>query len=323
MTAIAVHGPLTSPMPIKFPKDFGQRFSKFTLFLGKRNPFNFKCCSTKNEESQESHMGFSVLKKDIQCDKGTVFSTMAFYILSLHVPLSFGALAAVAIILHQQVLQPETKALSLLGFETLELMGFSLLLKRPGKPQYKLLDFFQMNELAGERNWLMASLLGFSFLMFVVLFTSVVADHFLGQKGVNNPIVQTLLSSSSISVTACILVCCIVTPFLEEIVYRGYLLTSLSCTMTWQQAILLSSLVFSASHFSVENFLQLFVIGCVLGCSYCWTGNLSSSILIHSLYNAFILYITYISWILILILCVSSTYLDKLSTFVNSISYDN
>lgn len=174
-------------------------------------------------------------------------------------------------------------------------MGFSLLLKRPGKPQYKLLDFFQMNELAGERNWLMASLLGFSFLMFVVLFTSVVADHFLGQKEVNNPIVQTLLSSSSISVTACILVCCIVTPFLEEIVYRGYLLTSLSCTMTWQQAILLSSLVFSASHFSVENFLQLFVIGCVLGCSYCWTGNLSSSILIHSLYNAFILYITYIS----------------------------
>lgn len=114
---------------------------------------------------------------------------------------------------------------------------------------------------------------------------------------VNNPTLQTLLSSDSISIIACILVYCVITPspLLEEIVYRGYLLTSLSCTMKWQQAVLLSSLFFSAFHFSSVNFLQLFIIGCVLVCSYCWTGNLSSSILIHSLYNAFILFITFIS----------------------------
>lgn len=74
------------------------------------------------------------------------------------------------------------QALSLLGVEILELIGFFLLLKRPGKPQYKLLDFFQINGLAGERNWLLASVLGFLFLILLVLLTSTIADQFLGRK---------------------------------------------------------------------------------------------------------------------------------------------
>ncbi|XP_027170136.1 uncharacterized protein LOC113769992 isoform X1 [Coffea eugenioides] len=295
MSTVVAHGPLISFMPMKFSKGLRQEFSNSKFSLSKSNPLIFRCCSNKDEKSQESQMGFSVLKKDVECDRGIIYSTMAFYVFSLHIPLSFGGLAIVATILHQEVIEPQTEALALLGLEILEFIGFVLLLKRPGEPQYKLLDLFQVNELAAERSWLLASLIGFLFLLFLLLVTSLIADQFLGTKEVNNPILQALLSSGSISVTACILVYCIVTPFLEEIVYRGYLLTSLSCTMKWQQAVLLSSLLFSASHFSAENFLQLFVIGCVLGCSYCWSGNLSSSVLVHSLYNAFILYITYIS----------------------------
>lgn len=108
-----------------------------------------------------------------------------------------------------------------------------------------------------------------------------------------NPIVKEILLNSDISRVSCVLVYCIVTPLLEEVVYRGFLLTSLSSTMEWQQAVAISSIIFSAIHFSGENFLQLFIIGCVLGCSYCWTGNLKSSIAIHSLYNALTLLITY------------------------------
>lgn len=114
-------------------------------------------------------------------------------------------------------------------------------------------------------------------------------------QAVNNPIVKEILLSSSISKVACILVYCLVTPLLEEIVYRGFLLKSLASTMNWQQAVLLSSAVFSAAHFSGENFIQLFIIGCVLGCSYSWSGNLCSPILTHSLYNALTLIITYFS----------------------------
>lgn len=121
-------------------------------------------------------------------------------------------------------------------------------------------------------------------------------------QDVNNPILKEIISSGPVSVTACILVYCIVTPFLEETVYRGFLLTYLASTMEWQQAVIISSAVFSAAHLSGENFVQLFIIGSVLGCSYCWTGKLSSSIVIHSMYNALTLLITFTSWLLNLII---------------------
>lgn len=115
-------------------------------------------------------------------------------------------------------------------------------------------------------------------------------------QDVNNPVLKEILLSGPISLTACSLVYCIITPFLEETVYRGFLLRYLASTMEWPQALLISSAIFSAAHLSGENFLQLFIIGLVLGCSYCWTGKLSSSIAIHSMYNALTLFITIISW---------------------------
>lgn len=115
-------------------------------------------------------------------------------------------------------------------------------------------------------------------------------------QDVNNPVLKEILLSGPISLTACALVYCIITPFLEETVYRGFLLKYLASTMEWPQALLISSAIFSASHLSGENFLQLFIIGIVLGCSYCWTGKLSSSIAIHSMYNALTLLMTFTSW---------------------------
>ncbi|CAL9019341.1 unnamed protein product, partial [Prunus brigantina] len=88
-------------------------------------------------------------------------------------------------------------------------------------------------------------------------------------QAINNPVLKEILVSSNISKAASVLVYCIVTPVLEETVY-------------------------SAAHLSGENSLQLFIIGCMLGCSNYWTGNLRSPIL-HSLYNAMTLMITFLS----------------------------
>ena len=49
-----------------------------------------------------------MLKRDIESDRVTVISNMAFYVFSLQVPLSVGGLAAVSNILHQHVLDPQT-----------------------------------------------------------------------------------------------------------------------------------------------------------------------------------------------------------------------
>ncbi|XP_016497083.1 uncharacterized protein LOC107815947 isoform X3 [Nicotiana tabacum] len=191
--------------------------------------------------------------------------------------------------------QNVSEALSLVALQTLELIGVLLLLRCPGKPQYKLRDFFQEKRSAKERNWLFVSALGFGFLVLLVFTTSIIVDWLIGTKEVNNPILKEILSSGPISITSCILVYCIITPSLEEIVYRGFFLTALSSTMKWQQAVIVSSVVFSAAHFSAENFIQLFIIGLILGCCYCWSGDLRSSIIIHSLYNALTLLITYAS----------------------------
>ncbi|KAL3821491.1 hypothetical protein ACJIZ3_007396 [Penstemon smallii] len=203
---------------------------------------------------------FSVLQSDIRCDIASIWSSLGFYVFSIHIPLSFGGLSAFKV-LHQPVLDPQIEVILILAIQTLELCIVVLLLKYPGKPQYDLQDFFHANKSSKQRSWLLAS----------------------------------IISCGSISATACILVYCIVTPLLEEIVYRGFLITSLVSEMKWPQTVVISSIIFSAVHFSGENFLQYLIIGIVLGCSYCWTGNLSSCIAMHSLYNALIFYLTFIS----------------------------
>ncbi|KAE8075914.1 hypothetical protein FH972_014595 [Carpinus fangiana] len=282
-----------SQPPTSFPSPSALLCSSKSKFKLKAS---FKCSCTQNEDTHEaSYQGFSVLARDIPWDTGSVWTTMAFYMFNLHIPLSFGGLSVVTWILHEPHLDPQTEVLSLLVVQILEFIATLFLLQWTAKPKYEFLNLFKAYKLSKERNWLLASILGFGFLFLLVFLTSILADRLIGSKPVNNPILKEILLSNDISKAACVLLYCIVTPVLEETVYRGFLLTSMLPTMKLQQAIFISSVIFSAAHFSAENFLQLVIIGCVLGSSYCWTGNLSSSIAIHSLYNAMTLMLTLLS----------------------------
>ncbi|KAF4347916.1 uncharacterized protein LOC115724178 isoform X1 [Cannabis sativa] len=259
--------------------------------------FKFKRFCAENDnihQSSSQPQTFSALSLDTPWDSGTVWSTMAFYMFTLHIPLSFGWFSVVAEILQQPNLDPQTEAVSLFLAQSLEFTATLILLKYTAKPQYHCMNLFKTNELSDERNWLLSSTMGLAFLFSLVVLTSFFLDGVLEPKVASNPILKEMLVSSDISKAACALVYCIITPLLEETVYRCFLLRSLSSTMKWQHAILISSAIFSLAHLSGENFLQLFIIGCVLGWSYCWTGNLCSSFLIHSFYNAMTLVITYL-----------------------------
>lgn len=112
-------------------------------------------------------------------------------------------------------------------------------------------------------------------------------------QDVNDHILREIIVSNSLSSkVSSVFFCCFSTPLLEELVYRRFLLRSLASTMKWQNAILTSACVFSIVHFSSENAIQLFLIGSVLGAVYCWSGNLASSVVTHSVYNIAILVIT-------------------------------
>ncbi|XP_050204846.1 uncharacterized protein LOC126654892 [Mercurialis annua] len=264
-----------------------------------KSSLSFKCSlpcyCIKNRLTDSSTEGFSVLSSEIPWERENIWSIMAMFMFSLHIPLGFGGLSIVAYLLHQSVLDPQTEILSLLILQILELIGVLILLSTTAKPEKKLLNFFKSYEYSKDRSWLVATLLGFGSLTLLVFLTSFLADVLVEPKDVNNPILKEILLSNTTSKTACVVVYCFVTPLLEEIVYRGFLLTSLASTVNWKTAVFLSSIAFSAAHFSGENFIQLVIIGCVLGCCYSWTGNLSSSIAVHSLYNAFTLIITLMS----------------------------
>ncbi|KAL8192685.1 hypothetical protein R6Q57_027495 [Mikania cordata] len=77
-------------------------------------------------------------------------------------------------------------------------------------------------------------------------------------------------------------------PIWEEIVFRGFLLPSLTRYMALWCSILVSSLAFALAHFNMRRMLPLVFLGMVMGTVYTRSRNLLPSILLHSLWNAFV-----------------------------------
>jgi membrane protease YdiL (CAAX protease family) len=75
-------------------------------------------------------------------------------------------------------------------------------------------------------------------------------------------------------------------PIFEEIMFRGFLLPSLTRYLPVWGAILASSLLFAIAHLSLSEVLPLATLGMVLAIVYTRSRNLLSSILLHSLWNA-------------------------------------
>ncbi|XP_065006693.1 uncharacterized protein LOC135637811 isoform X2 [Musa acuminata AAA Group] len=255
----------------------------------------FRCFCAEKDSADELFEGFSVLPSDVPWENSDVWSICAAYFFVLHVPLSFGGLSVIAQILHEPNLDPLTMVVSITVLQVTEYVGVSTLLHFNAKPQYDVCRFFHPKWFWGGRSCITASIVGIGTLIGLVFLTSIVADMLVGPKDVNDPILKKILSDSPLSMMSCFFLYCLVSPLLEETVYRGFLLSSLSSTMKWWQAVIISSFVFSIGHFSGENSLQLFLIGCVVGSAYCWTGQLTPCFAIHSVYNAMILLITMMS----------------------------
>ncbi|KAK9664200.1 hypothetical protein RND81_14G025400 [Saponaria officinalis] len=266
--------------------------SKSIHFKPQHNSFKLHC-SNDEQPSQQIFEGFSLLGSDPPWESGNVWSTMGFYFFSLHVPFSFGGLSLVSHLFHQPVLQPQLKAVAILVISTTELFATVLLLQFTAMPNSKPVSFLERGSVRSKRNWVFAALIGFAVLVAAMYLTSLLADTLFENEGVNNQDVKEILLSGSVAQASITLVFCVIAPVLEEIVYRRFLLTSLIPSMQWRQALIVSSLIFAAAHLSGENFIQLFLIGMVLGCSYSWTGDLRSPILLHSMYNALTLFIDF------------------------------
>ncbi|MEE9584144.1 MAG: type II CAAX endopeptidase family protein [Candidatus Brocadiales bacterium] len=75
-------------------------------------------------------------------------------------------------------------------------------------------------------------------------------------------------------------------PVAEEVLFRGFLQPALRDTMGRVKAILITSFLFAMVHFNVYIFLQIFILGLLLGYLYEKTNTLVAPITVHILHNS-------------------------------------
>jgi membrane protease YdiL (CAAX protease family) len=78
-------------------------------------------------------------------------------------------------------------------------------------------------------------------------------------------------------------------PLLEETVFRGFLLTSLTRFMPTWAAVLASAGAFGIAHLSLRDLPVLVALGTWMGFAYVRSKNLLTPMLIHGTWNSFVL----------------------------------
>lgn len=78
---------------------------------------------------------------------------------------------------------------------------------------------------------------------------------------------------------------CVIAPFTEEILMRGFVLGGLKNTYGVTCALLLSALIFAVLHFNMVQTLSAFVCGIILGLLYIKTDSIACCIIAHCGYN--------------------------------------
>lgn len=94
-----------------------------------------------------------------------------------------------------------------------------------------------------------------------------------------------LIGSSSISTVSLLGITGVLAPILEETVFRGFFMVSLTKWVPTPLAAVISGAVFALAHLTPGQFPQLFVLGTALGFSYAQTRNLLTPITIHAFWN--------------------------------------
>lgn len=99
---------------------------------------------------------------------------------------------------------------------------------------------------------------------------------------------QSIMARDPVAMALYALVVSVCAPVWEEIVFRGFLLPSLTKYMPVWCSILVSSIAFALAHFNVQRMLPLIFLGVVMGVVFARSRNLLPSILLHSLWNGFV-----------------------------------
>ncbi|KAB1208048.1 hypothetical protein CJ030_MR7G000832 [Morella rubra] len=156
-----------------------------------------------------------------------------------------------------------------------------------------------------QKGWLLWAGIGLVGALTAIALTGAALSFFSGEspQRETDALVRLLplIGSSSIS-TACLLgITGVFAPLLEETVFRGFFLVSLTKWVPTPVAVIISAAVFALAHLTPGEFPQLFVLGTALGFSYAQTRNLLTPITIHALWNSGVILL--LTFLLVIVYC--------------------
>jgi hypothetical protein len=135
--------------------------------------------------------------------------------------------------------------------------------------------------------WILWGFGGYLVALPLVIVVSLINQQFWQGQGGSNPILPLALEGrDSVALLIFFITACVAAPMFEEIIFRGFLLPSLTRYMPVWLAIVASSLLFAIAHLSLSEVLPLATLGMVLGIVYTRSRNLLASMLLHGLWNA-------------------------------------
>ncbi len=138
-----------------------------------------------------------------------------------------------------------------------------------------------------QDKWFLWGLGGYCAALPIVVVVSLINQQLWQGQGGSNPLLQLALESQDgVALGIFFSTAAIAAPFFEEILFRGFLLPSLTRYLPVWGSILISSLLFAIAHLSLSEILPLTALGIVLGVVYTRSRNLFAPILLHSLWNS-------------------------------------
>ena len=135
--------------------------------------------------------------------------------------------------------------------------------------------------------WILWGLGGYFVALPLVIVVSLINQKLWQGQGGSNPILPIALQGQDgVALTVFFLTAAVAAPVFEELLFRGFLLPSLTHYMPVWGAISLSSLLFAIAHLSLSEVLPLATLGMLLGIVYTRSRNLLAPMLLHSLWNS-------------------------------------
>lgn len=138
-----------------------------------------------------------------------------------------------------------------------------------------------------SNNWFWWGIGGYLTAIPLVFFVSLLNQQLWQGKGGSNPLLFLALEAQDkFALTIFFVTACIAAPIFEEIIFRGFLLPSLTRYYSVGDSILFSALIFAIAHGSLAEAIPLATLGLILGIVYTRSRSLLASIMVHSLWNS-------------------------------------